>query len=197
MTSTATSRKTSTDSTRYSPLSEFPLDRYVQVQTEEELNTLRNIKKFLTNKLTQNQQTIESIQNQIILINELLQKEKKLKVEYKAKRIDYEEIRETDAETVRELEQKYTTIVVSREQIEAKQRVAEELGQDNSRLKAAKAELERTIVALNREYVSRHEQKEQYSEALRRIRSIYYETREAVEAFERSELRPAEGAGRS
>lgn len=178
-------------------MSQYPLENYVQVQTEDELNTLKNIKKFLTNKLIQNQTTIESIQNQIILINELLQKEKKLKIEYKAKRIDYEEIRETDAETVRELEQKYTTIVGSTHQIEAKQKVAEEFSQDNAKLKAAKVELEKEIVALNREYTARHEQKEQYYEALRKIKNIYYQTQEAIECLERLEVKTADTASSS
>jgi hypothetical protein len=43
----------------------------------EELNTLRNVKQFLTQKLKMNEELLKSLQKDIIILNNDLQKEKR------------------------------------------------------------------------------------------------------------------------
>lgn len=77
----------------------------------EELNTLKNVKKFLTMKLNQTQLNLESLQKEIVVLNDLLQSEKKQNKELQEKYQNYEEIKESNKEIVKELNLKYVNIV--------------------------------------------------------------------------------------
>ncbi len=77
----------------------------------EEINALRNVKKFLTIKLSQNQVTLESMQKEIVTLNELLQDQKKDNRQLQDKLFTLEESRENNKELVKELNLKYAKIV--------------------------------------------------------------------------------------
>ena len=77
----------------------------------EEINVLRNVKKFLTLKLSQNQATLESMQKEIVVLNEMLQNEKKEKRALNEKLMSMEEIKESNKEVLKDLNLKYTNIV--------------------------------------------------------------------------------------
>ena len=77
----------------------------------EEINTLRNVKKFLTQKLQQNQLTLDSMQKELVFANELLQQEKRENKTIKDRLMGLEEIRESNKEIVKEMNLKYANIV--------------------------------------------------------------------------------------
>lgn len=79
----------------------------------EEINTLRNVKKFLTLKLAQNQATLESMQHELVTANELLQKERRENRDIKEELSKMEEIRESNKEIVKEMNLKYANIVAA------------------------------------------------------------------------------------
>lgn len=79
----------------------------------EEINALRNVKKFLTIKLTQNQATLESMQKEIVMLNDMLQNEKKENRVLSEKLAGMEEIKESNKEVLKDLNLKYLNIVRS------------------------------------------------------------------------------------
>jgi septal ring factor EnvC (AmiA/AmiB activator) len=94
------------------------IERFSQMAAEsfkedqsEEINALRNVKKFLTLKLSQNQATLESMQKEIVVLNELLQNEKKEKRQLGEKLMGLEEIKESNKEVLKDLNLKYVNIV--------------------------------------------------------------------------------------
>lgn len=91
---------------------QFAVESMKEDQSEE-INTLRNVKKFLTLKLTQNQVTLESMQNELVTANELLQKERRENRDIKEELSKMEEIRESNKEIVKEMNLKYANIVAA------------------------------------------------------------------------------------
>ena len=72
---------------------------------------MRNVKKFLTIKLSQNQVTLESLQKEIVTLNDLLQREKKENLQLQEKLFNLEEAKESSKEVVKELYLKYANTV--------------------------------------------------------------------------------------
>lgn len=77
----------------------------------EEIQSLRNVKKFLTEKLDRSKVTLELMQKEMVVINDHLQQEKKQNRILSEKLACHEEVKESSKEVIRELNMKYVNIV--------------------------------------------------------------------------------------
>ena len=78
---------------------------------QAELQTLRNVKAFLTQKLKQNEDTLKSIEKDMAMMNFELQKTLRAKVDIEGKYAQLESEREEYQENVKELNSRYKSIV--------------------------------------------------------------------------------------
>jgi chromosome segregation ATPase len=77
----------------------------------EELETLRNVKGFLTQKLKQNEEILKSLQKDIVLLNQDLQKEKRTNLQITEKYMEMENERESYQENIKDLNIRYENVV--------------------------------------------------------------------------------------
>lgn len=154
---------------------QFAVESMKEDQSEE-INTLRNVKKFLTLKLTQNQVTLESMQNELVTANELLQKERRENRDIKEELSKMEEIRESNKEIVKEMNLKYANIVAAPHQIKEKELNQSVLKRENDQLKVHKALLEKEKEDLKSEISKTNQQREHYYEILVKIKNSFYQT---------------------
>lgn len=78
----------------------------------EEIETLKNVKKFLTQKLRQNEEILKSNQKDLVLLNQELQKERRKNLQLSEKYMEIETEREEHKDNVKELNLRYENVVL-------------------------------------------------------------------------------------
>lgn len=155
----------------------------------EEIETLKNVKKFLTQKLKQNEEILKSNQKDLVLLNQELQKERRKNLNLSEKYLEIETEREEHKDNIKELNLRYENILKDNEgQIK-------KLTQEIKKARMHKKLIAQEVIKQREEIKKISGERDRFRDALIKIKSSFYQTNVFSQLKEASKKNAGEAKG--